>query len=149
MIINRSLRFCGVFALALMAISIVPTSASAQAYRGKFTLPFSARWGGLTLTPGDYSFSADSLTPTSLISIQRDGNYLGSVMVGGVSYDAPTAQSALVAVPTGDAYRINTLRLEHECVITFQIPKRERRQMSARINGPELSRLVTVTASQS
>ena len=63
--VNRYLRFCGFFALALLAISIIPTVASAQSYRGKFTLPFAARWGGLTLPAGVYTFTADSLTASS------------------------------------------------------------------------------------
>jgi hypothetical protein len=63
--INRHLRFCGLFALALLAISTVPTAASAQVFRGKFTLPFAAHWGGLALPAGEYSFTADSLTASS------------------------------------------------------------------------------------
>jgi hypothetical protein len=142
--VNRYLRFCGFFALALLAISIIPTVASAQAYRGKFTLPFAARWGGLTLPAGEYSFTADSLTNTSLIAIQHDGKYLGRVMVTGVSYNTPYNNSELVAVPIGDAYRISALRLEHQCVISFPIPKREREQMSAQNRGPALARVIAV-----
>ncbi len=142
--VNRYLRFCGFFALALLAISIIPTVASAQSYRGKFTLPFAARWGGLTLPAGEYTFTADSLTNSSMISIEHDGQYLGRVMVAGVVYDTPYKNSELVAVPVGNTYRISLLRLEDQCVISFPIPKREREQMSAQNRGPVLARVIAV-----
>jgi hypothetical protein len=142
--VNRNLRFCGFFALALLAISIIPTVASAQAYRGKFTLPFAARWGGLTLPAGEYTFTADSVTNANFISIEHDGQYLGRVMVGGVSYGAPYKSTELVAVPAGDTYRISVLRLEDQCVISFPIPKREREQMTAENGKPALARVIAV-----
>lgn len=142
--VNRYLRFCGFFALALLAISIIPTVASAQSFRGKFTLPFAARWGGLTLPAGEYTFSADSLTNSSLITIEHDGQYLGRVMVAGVTYDTPYKSSELVALPAGDTYRISLLRLEDQCVISFPIPKREREQMTAQNRGPVLARVIAV-----
>ncbi len=142
--VNRNLRFCGFFALALLAISIIPTVASAQSYRGKFTLPFAARWGGLTLPAGEYSFTADSITNANFISVEHDGQYLGRVMIAGVSYDTPYKSSELVAVPAGDTYRISVLRLEDQCVISFPIPKREREQMTAQNRGPVLARVIAV-----
>jgi hypothetical protein len=142
--VNRYLRFCGFFALALLAISIIPTVASAQSYRGKFTLPFAARWGGLTLPAGEYSFTADSITNTSMISIEHDGQYLGLVMVAGVSFDTPYKSSELLAVPTGDTYRIRVLRLENQCEISFPIPNREREQMTAQSRRPALARVIAV-----
>jgi len=145
--VNRSLRYCSYLALALLAISIVPTSASAQAYRGKFTLPFSARWRGMTLPAGEYSFSVDTLTPTGMIAIQHNGKQVGSVMLSTVAYSAGTGQSELIAVPVGNIYRITVLRLENECVMEFPVPKHER-QLSARTKGPELTRLVAVAANK-
>ncbi len=142
--INRHLRFCGLFALALLAISIVPSVASAQAFRGKFTLPFAAHWGGLALPSGEYSFTADSLTTSSFITIQHDGQYLGSVMVAGVSYDTPYNNNELVAVPIGQIFRISVLRLGHQCAVSFPIPKREREQMTAAMQQPVLARVVAV-----
>jgi hypothetical protein len=142
--VNRYLRFCGFFALALLAISIIPTVASAQSYRGKFNLPFAARWGGLTLPAGEYTFTADSVTNASFISIEHDRQYLGRVMVAGVSYDTPYKSSELVAVPAGDTYRISVLRLENQCAISFQIPNREREQMTAQNRRPALARVIAV-----
>jgi len=142
--INRILRFCGLFALALLAISIAPGVANAQVYRGKFTLPFTARWGGLTLPAGEYSFTAGSQTNTTMVTIQHGGEFLGSVMVAGISFDTPYKNNELVAVPAGNAYRISVLRLGHQCVISFQIPKREREQMSAAILGPVLARVIAI-----
>ena len=142
--VNRYLRFCGFFALALLAISIIPSVASAQHYRGKFTLPFAARWGGLTLPAGEYTFAADGVTNSSMISIEHAGQYLGRVMVAGVTFGTPYKSSQLVAVPAGDTYRISLLRLEDQCVISFTIPKREREQMTAKNHEPVLVRVIAV-----
>ena len=142
--INRKLRFCGLFALALLAISIAPGVANAQAFRGKFTLPFAAHWGGLALAAGEYSFTADSLTNSTFVTIERGGQYLGNVMIAGVSYGGSHNNYELVAVPVGQSYRISVLRLGHECVITFPIPKREREQMSASVDKPVLARVIAV-----
>ena len=37
-------------------------AAQAQAYTGKFTLPFTVRWGGAVLPAGGYSLAMDSIT---------------------------------------------------------------------------------------
>jgi len=142
--INRHLKFCGFFALALLAISTVPTVASAQVFRGNFTLPFAAQWGGLALPAGDYSFTADSLTASGFVTIQHEGQYLGRVMVAGVSYDTPYNDNELIAIPIGQIYRVSMLRLGHECVISFTIPKREREQMTAAMQKPVLARVIAV-----
>jgi len=141
----RNFRFFGLLALALLAMSLAPVSASAQAYRGKFTLPFSARWGGLVLPAGDYTFSVDTLSPAGMIAVQHDGKTLGSLMVGSVWYTKTSDDSALIATPIGEAYRVTVLRLQDECVIGFRIPKSERQAITSE---PELSRLVTIPASK-
>jgi len=138
---NRNFKFFALLAVALLAMSLSPISASAQAFRGKFTLPFSARWGGLLLPAGEYSFSMTSLSPAGMISVQRDGKTLGSVMVGSVWHTSTFDKSALVAIPTGDAYRVTVLRLEDEAVIEFCVPKSEQQTIS---REPELARLVPI-----
>jgi hypothetical protein len=65
-------------------------------------------------------------------------------MVAGVAFDTPYKSSELVAVPTGDTYRISVLRLENQCVISFPIPKREREQMTAQNRRPALARVIAV-----
>jgi len=146
--VNRNLRFCGFFALALLAVSFVPTSASAQVYRGQFTLNFPARWGGLDLPAGEYSFTVSNLTSAGLITIERGRKVLGYLFMTGISYCKPAGESALIAVRVGGAYRINVLRLEKQCVISFDIPKNERLEMAARMHGPDLARLVTIPATK-
>ena len=142
---NRNFRSFALLALALLVMSLSPISASAQAFRGKFTLPFSARWGGLLLPPGEYSFTVDTLSPAGMIAVQHDGKNLGSVMVGSVWYPVTTDKSTLIAIPTGDAYRVTVLRLENECVIGFPVPKNEQQTIT---REPELSRLVTIQPSK-
>ena len=142
--VNRYLRFCGFFALALLAISTIPSVANAQAYSGKFTLPFSARWGKMTLPAGEYTFTAGNLTATGSVVILHDGKFVGSVMVGGVSYDDPSADSSLIAVPVGNTHMISMLRLENLCAMSFLIPKQERGQIFAENGKPVLARVAAV-----
>ena len=142
---NRSFRFFGPFALALLAISLTSTFAKAQAIKGNFTLPFQASWRGLVLPAGNYSFSIDRLAAQSLIVVQRDGKKVGLVIVGAVLYNSPSGQSQLVAVPGATTYRINTLRLQNECTIEFQAPE-SKRPKSNREN--ELSLVVPISGSK-
>jgi hypothetical protein len=122
---HRHFKLLGFLALAILALSLSPTSARAQTYGGNFTLPFQAHWGTLVLPPGDYSFTIDSLTPAGKIVVRRNGKNLGLIMIGSVaSYSAP-GNSALNAVPTPKAYRINVLRVHGVAVINFLIPKNE------------------------
>jgi hypothetical protein len=56
--IRSSMRFKMLgFALAVGALSASVGTAHAQSANGKFTLTHEARWGGLLLTPGVYTFS--------------------------------------------------------------------------------------------
>jgi len=143
---NRSFWVIGSLALSLLAMSLEPTSASAQVYRGKFTLPFAANWSGIVLTPGEYSFSLDKLTPTAVIEVQRDGKYLGFVVTVSVSDNNSTAKSELIAIPDGAVHRISVLRVHDQFAFNFLVPKNERK---APAQGPELTLRVPVSDSKS
>ncbi len=57
---KRSFRFFGLIVLGLLAVSFAPTYASAQVFKGYFTLPVETRWGKAVLPPGPYSVTIDS-----------------------------------------------------------------------------------------
>ena len=52
----RRLKLLTKFGVAALALGALATSGKAQAYQGKFTLPFETHWGGATLPAGDYTF---------------------------------------------------------------------------------------------
>ena len=55
--------------------------ASAQDIRGKFNLPFAARWGGVVLAPGQYSFTYAPLRPGDrpVVALCHDQRYMGVI----------------------------------------------------------------------
>jgi len=81
---------------------------------------------------------------TGSVVILHDGKFVGSVMVGGVSYDDPSADSSLIAVPVGNTHMISMLRLENLCAMSFLIPKQERGQIFAENGKPVLARVAAV-----
>jgi hypothetical protein len=150
MTLTRSLKLAVAVGVAVLATSFTANLAKAGdssiAYKGTFTLPFEAHWGSLVLPAGEYSFKIDDQTPNNTIAVTSGNRYLGFVLIGSIT-DQPTAgKSELVAVSTGDAYSVSTLRLqgdgERDYVVEFAIPKTEG-QMPAR--GPEVSMLVPVS----
>jgi hypothetical protein len=75
--ISTLLRFLG---LALLAACINAGYASAQALQGKFTLPFAARWGQVTLPAGNYSLKLDSANGPSMLRIYRERKGVALIM---------------------------------------------------------------------
>ena len=56
----RRLKLLTKFGVAALAMGALATSGKAQAYQGKFTLPFETHWAGATLPAGDYTFVLQS-----------------------------------------------------------------------------------------
>jgi hypothetical protein len=67
------LRGYAVFALFTLALAGLTLPASAQNYRGKFTLPFEAHWGAVDLQPGTYAVSTDIVGATPVIFLMGNG----------------------------------------------------------------------------
>jgi hypothetical protein len=102
-----------------------PLESSAQEYQGEFTLPFEARWGAVTLPPGDYTFKVDGANHRCITG--RQGlRGRGFVMVQGIRDEKIPGSSAMIAVPTGGNYRIRLLHLaELDLTLYFAQPKAE------------------------
>jgi hypothetical protein len=144
---TRSFKLAMVVGVGLLAASFTANLAKASdAYTGKFTLPFEARWGGLVLPAGEYSFTLNDVTAAGMIAVQRDGKNLGVVLVRSVSDYGTSGKSELVAVSNGGVYSISTLRLQagarNDSVIGFRTPKAEQPSPA---RGPELSMRVPIS----
>ena len=68
-----SIRGYTVVALFTMALTGLASSASAQSYRGKFTLPYETRWGGADLPAGDYSVAVEVIRGTPVLTVAGNG----------------------------------------------------------------------------
>jgi len=74
MVRARHLTLVKKLGVAALVLSALVTSGKAQgAYQGKFTLPFEAHWGGVTLPAGDYTFTLPSNSAPYRLYIQGQG----------------------------------------------------------------------------
>jgi hypothetical protein len=115
-------------ALAVLAVALGTSLASAQDVEGKFKLPFTARWGDLVLTPAQYSFLYTQTTSgDAFVVLQREGRNLGVILVGaGASSKGQFSESSLTAVQVGSTYRITSLQLSDPGMnVRFRIHKGE------------------------
>jgi len=60
--------------------------ASAQVFKGKFTLPSTTRWSIATLPAGDYSFTLDHDYPGSVVTVFRGTQTVARIQTAGMSY---------------------------------------------------------------
>ncbi len=86
-----------VLVLALGVWGATATSAYAQSASGKFTLTHETRWGGVVLTPGDYTFSLGSPSLPAPIMVGKAGTSSVTVVLPqAVSSEQLTESSRLV-----------------------------------------------------
>jgi hypothetical protein len=138
---TRYFNLAKVLLLAMLAVQLRASLASAQEYQGKFTLPFEARWGTATLPPGDYTFEFKGTTHPC-ITLWQGLRGRGFVLVKGMTDETTSSPSAMVAAPAGGSYRIQTLHLgELGLTLYFAQPKAERFVLA---KGPVLNRRVPV-----
>jgi hypothetical protein len=142
--LNRSLKLVAPLALALLAGCLTANLASAQeAYRGKFTLPFEARWGQVVLPAGEYSFTLDHGTVGGIVSVREEtGRAVGYVQTEGI-YDRQTFDhSELVLVRSGENYAIRALRLaDLGLTLEYSVPKTGRQLI---VQSPQLLERIPV-----
>jgi len=122
---SRLMRFAVLTALLLS----LGRSATAQDIQGKFELPFPAHWGGIVLTPGQYSFSYAPLANGGIpVVVLRQGMRKLGMITG---YKTESGQrysvaSHLTAIRVGSTYRIISLQFSAEgTTVGFHVPKVE------------------------
>jgi hypothetical protein len=134
--VSSLIRFAG---LALLAACFVAGHANAQVFQGKFTPPFQARWGQVTLPAGDYSLTLDSVDMKSTLHVYRGQKGVGMILVQ--SYYKTDSGHAELTVEQGS---VRSLRLPGLGIILQYAPQRPKH-----ITAPEerqLAQLLPVTA---
>ena len=111
---NRNRRFLINLALVAVAVCFSTVGGNAQdVYKGKFTLPFEARWGPAVLPAGDYTFTIPSLASPYVIYVR--GEEKSAIVI------AATADSRVV---TSDHTQLNFANIGDEHLIrTFEVPQ--------------------------
>ena len=141
---NQSSRVVKNLVLALAGAFILGGTVKAQgsACEGKFTLPFDAQWGGVTLLSGDYSFTLDSTALGSyVVTVVQGQRKVAMVMAQGQSHGDTARTSALIVTRSGGRARIQTLHLAELGDFFYSAPKAEELQMAS---APQLMERVSV-----
>jgi hypothetical protein len=124
----KSIRSSSLFPMLILAaglIAAVATPASAQAAHGSFTLAHEARWGGMVLAPGSYSFSLQSPGRPATLTLRNIKGDMAFVIPSDVSTKEPADTSRLVLSrgQDGKSY-VSALYLEDlGLVLHYRLPK--------------------------
>lgn len=90
---GRHLKLLTKLVVAVLALGALATSGNAQnAYEGKFTLPFEAHWGGVTLPAGDYAFALQAARVPYVLHIQGDATNTNTLIIA-ITADQKVASS--------------------------------------------------------
>ena len=145
---NRSLNVAKVMILAVLAPGLGTGMAQAQnVVRGKFTLPFEARWGTATLPPGDYTFELNVASQPFMVAV-RDGDHpIVLAMANSFERGKTSGSSVLTTERSGWKYRVSGLYLAEAILSLDFTPAKAERPILA--EGPILVRRVPIlTASK-
>ena len=143
---NRSSRMARNVVLALAGAFIFAGTVNAQgpACQGKFTLPFEAQWGPVSLPAGDYAFTLDSTAMGSrVVTVVQGQRKVAMVMAQGRSHGDSAKASALIVTRSGGRARIQALHLDELGDFFYSAPKAEGLQMAS---APQLIQRIPVFA---
>lgn len=140
----RNLKLLMNVGLLAAAFGLFAGQAKAQSvYKGKFTLPFAARWGSEVLQPGNYTIAlGDSARAPGLLVLRGEGKQ-AFILASATEFDnANSDSSKLILVDNGSGYAVQTL-VAGEAGITasYAIPK-AKNVKTGRMQ--ELKRMVSV-----
>jgi hypothetical protein len=118
------------FVLVLAATSLSVGTSRAQDFEGKFTLPYPAQWGELTLQPGDYTLTLGyTQTGARLVKVRSKAAGSTPAMIMPVSHNPSRslAASNLICVRKGGTLVIRAFEVEPLGeIIYFHVPKNAR-----------------------
>ncbi|HEY4740173.1 MAG TPA: hypothetical protein VIH76_06215 [Candidatus Acidoferrales bacterium] len=111
--------------MAFLGLAIVGPGAGAQTEAaGKFSLAFDARWGGMALGPGEYTFSVEEFR---ILRVQQGQKELGVVLLQ--SYDGVKGRNedaSLICIRHDGACAVRVLTTPDVGTFYFAVPKDER-----------------------
>jgi hypothetical protein len=126
--------------LALSALTLAPTPASAQEAHGSFTLAHEVRWQNAVVPAGEYTFSMESRGPAELLILHKvSGSGTGFIVLTPEVEAATLAEpSSLVLVKRSGTSYVSSMTLpEYGITLNFTVPA-ETREI-ARLGAPASS----------
>ena len=140
---TRNFNLVKVMLFAVLAAAFSTGLANAQnVIRGKFTLPFEARWGADVLLPGDYTFELNVTKQPYIVTVRQGDRSVALAMANTVEQGATSGHSALVTVRAGGKYQISALHLAEAGLDLDYTPLKPERPIIAQ--DPVLIRRVPV-----
>ena len=121
-----------VAALVLMAGLFAGTTQAQSAYRGKFTIDYSIRWGRVLIPAGEYRFTLEALGSGSRTARVMDAKTGKNVALIPCSFVSDSqGRSELLLGRRGDRYVVHTVRLQdlgEDFVFDPQLASRQTRE---------------------
>ena len=115
----KSLQHFLIASLALVLLLSCAGPANAQNLTGKFSLPFAAHWGTVTLPAGDYSFRMER--PNGLVYVESSRANIGLILPAGIDR-RPTAGNSILVTQIASVKSIRQLRLGVAGVVLYFAP---------------------------
>ena len=133
-----------VLVLAAFVACLTGGLASAQEYKGSFTLPFDTQWGKAILPAGDYSFKVDTAKAPFVAHVRGEQ---GSIMVlaQAISNPSRSEHSELVIASSRGKATVRALCLAEIGVVLSYGKSHPQASALARHEEPVLYRRVSVT----
>jgi hypothetical protein len=135
--------------LVLLAVALSPCWARAQAVSGEFKLPYEVQWAKLILSPGEYTFSIQSMNlPCPLVLKRQSANQTPVMLLAsGISKSTySSGHSGLKLALIGERRTVESLRLDDlGLVLYYGKPSGKRYTAMASVPSPAVQ--VPVVAS--
>src|SRR5258708_26714430 len=105
-----NLKRCAIsFALLTLVLGGLALPASAQPYKGTFTLPNETVWGPAVLEPGEYTVRTEMVGATPFLQIEGNGK-TATILAGAVGYLEPfQAKGSLEVSEVNGTYVVTEL----------------------------------------
>ena len=117
-------------ALGVLASCLGAVVASAQPYRGTFTLPAEVRWGTATLQAGAYTFSSEGARTGNMLQLTQGGKVVALVM--SQSHNPATAGPAALVIEKGKGgCTVREIRLPGNGVVLYYGPNKPKHGTAA------------------
>lgn len=118
-------KVLGIALGAVIAFAVIaPRLQAGPAVQGKFTLPFNAKWGKISLPAGDYTLAINHYNSMTTVVIARSGRNVGVTLPEIFDYTENKSKTAeLVCIRHNGMVTVRELRVPQVGTYYFPLPK--------------------------
>jgi hypothetical protein len=119
------IKVLGAVLVAVTACAVIaPRLQATTAVQGKFTLPFDAKWGKVSLHAGDYKVAINNYSSMATVVISQSGRNVGITLPEVFDYTENKSKTAeLVCIRHNGIVTVRELRLPQVGTYYFPLPK--------------------------